>query len=522
MSRSSFIKSTLILSIATLLSKILGSVFRIPLQNIAGDEVLGIFSLVYPVYMVALILSVAGIPIAISKLIAEARANNEPSTIKEIYITASILAILFGITSFLLIYSFSSPIAAALGGPTTRLSLIVVSTTLLVAPYMAVYRGFFQGYEDMRPTAISQVLEQFIRVGFILFIAYYLVSKGFSDEVVSAGVMVGSSGGALISLLYLRVKYSRSSFKVTSTTRYSYKVFANWSKTILKISIPICIGAITMALMNFVDSISIPIGLKSAGRDTNEINYLYGIYGRGLALVQIATVFATSIVLPLIPLITKKLAEKDYKQTTAIVEKTHRMTHLISWPAAMGLLALTLPLNLALFTDIEGSVMLAIIGFSSVFTSLTVLGTGILQGMNLSSQAAFIIVIGVVLKVLFNIFFINLYGLDGAAISTLIVYIVLFLLNSFYIYKKLPFKAIKNDTIKMIVSSITMGALLGIPTLYFSIETWSRLEALLYVIVAIVIGSAFYFIQLFFMNAVDKNELKKLPLVGKIFNKASS
>nr|WP_310795863.1 oligosaccharide flippase family protein [Heyndrickxia oleronia] len=88
----SFIKSTLILSIATLVSKILGSIFRIPLQNIAGDQVLGIFSLVYPVYMVALTLSVAGIPIAISQLITKARVNHNQTDIRNIFVTAGILA----------------------------------------------------------------------------------------------------------------------------------------------------------------------------------------------------------------------------------------------------------------------------------------------------------------------------------------------------------------------------------------------------------------------------------------------
>src|SRR5690606_12659808 len=125
MKHSTFVKSTVILTIATLLSKILGSIFRIPLQNIAGDEVLGIFSLVYPVYMVALILSVAGIPISISKLISENRAQNDLLTVKRIYITASILALLFGLISFTFIYSLSHPIANILGGPETRLALII-------------------------------------------------------------------------------------------------------------------------------------------------------------------------------------------------------------------------------------------------------------------------------------------------------------------------------------------------------------------------------------------------------------
>jgi len=192
MSQSTFVKSTLILTIATLLSKVIGSIFRIPLQNIAGDEVLGIFSLVYPVYMVALYLSVAGIPIAISKLIAEARTSMDTAKIKKIYVTARILALSFGVISFTIIYGFSEQIANALGGPSTEIALIIVALTLLVAPYMAVYRGFFQGFGDMRPTAISQVIEQLVRVALILIVAYFLVAMDYSNDIVAGGIMAGS------------------------------------------------------------------------------------------------------------------------------------------------------------------------------------------------------------------------------------------------------------------------------------------------------------------------------------------
>ncbi|MBM7551691.1 putative polysaccharide biosynthesis protein [Thalassobacillus pellis] len=515
MSRSTFFKSTVILSIATLVSKFLGSVFRIPLQNIAGDEILGIFSLVYPVYMVALILSVAGIPIAISKLIAEARAKSRQTDIKQIYVTASILAVLFGLLSFSLIYSFSPFIAAALGSQSTRLALIVVGVTLLVAPYMAVYRGFFQGFDNMNPTAVSQVLEQLFRVGIILVLAYYLVSEGYSDRVVAGGIMAGSVIGALISLLYLRVKYIRSDLKITSGEKYSTEQFSYWSRTILKVSIPIAVGTITMALLNFVDSFTIPYGLKAAGKATNEINYYYGIYGRGLSLVQIATVFATSVVLPLIPLITTKLAERDYTKTRELIEKTHRITHILSWPAAFGLLALTLPINLALFTDLEGSLVLAIIGFSSVFTSLTVLGTGILQGMNLALQAALIIIGGVVLKTFVNISLIQLFGLTGAALSTLFVYFILYVINSYFIFTKMEHRVSKKETSVIIVSSILMGLCVGLPTLTFDIASWTRIEAFSYVAVAALIGGCLYFLQLYLWKIIDKRTIKNLPIVGK-------
>ena len=141
----SFVKGTIILTLGTIISKVLGSIFRIPLQNIAGDKVLGIFSLVYPLYMVALILSVAGIPIAVSKLISEARAQQKEDEVARLVQTASVLAFSFGVLSFSLLAGGSSWIAQALGGEEAQWAIIVVSTTLLISPYMAVYRGFSKG-----------------------------------------------------------------------------------------------------------------------------------------------------------------------------------------------------------------------------------------------------------------------------------------------------------------------------------------------------------------------------------------
>lgn len=516
---NTFLKSTLILSIATLASKVLGSIFRIPLQNIAGDEVLGIFSLVYPVYMVALTLSVAGIPVAISKLISEAMVHNDTDRVHKIYRTATILTILFGLTSFTLIYSFSSPIANILGGPSTRLSLIVVAATLLIAPYMAVYRGYFQGFQDMRPTAISQVLEQFIRVGFILIIAYVLVGQNYSDEVVSGGVMAASIIGAFASVVYLLFFFKRSPLRPKGATPYTFQHFKETSKTILLISLPICVGAITMALINFVDSITIPISLRGAGIAEGEINYTYGIYSRGLALVQIATVFSSSIVLPLIPLITKTLTEKKLGDAKSIIERTHRMTHLISWPAGLGLLALTLPLNLALFKNLEGSGVLAVIGFSAVFTSLTILGTGILQGMNMAKHAAYIIVAGVLVKIITNIAFVQMFGLIGAGYSTLFVYVVIFALNTYFIWKTIRFSIWNRGTTVMVVSSVIMGAAIGLPTLNFHIEAWSRTTALAYSVIAIIAGIMIYFVILLATKTITLDEITKLPLLNKFLKR---
>lgn len=513
-----FIKSTLILSVATLVSKILGSIFRIPLQNIAGDEVLGIFTLVYPVYMVALILSVAGIPVAISKLIAEARATNETGKIEDIYRTASILTLLFGLISFTLVWTFADPIARLLGGPSVKPALIIVSLTLLIAPYMAVYRGFFQGFENMVPTAVSQVIEQLVRVTIILVMAFVLVRKNIDSAWISGGIMIGSSLGALASLIYLRRLFKKSTLleRTHTTPAFTWQTFKTTSRTILWISIPISIGAITMALVNVVDSLTIPLSLVRSGVAQEELNYLYGIYGRGLSLVQIVTVFSSSLVLPLIPLITKKLAEKDQQGTQEVIERTHYLSHLISWPAAFGLFALTIPLNIALFKNTAGSDVLAIIGISSVFTSLAILGTGILQGMNRAKQAAYLVLATMLIKAVSNLYFIQQFGLVGAAYATLVVYIILFLANSYILYRYLPYRMWSSKHTRIVCSTLLMTLVIGLPTFYFDVAEWSRKLALLYSSIAIVVGIVVYAISLLVTKAVTKQDLMQLPVVNKL------
>lgn len=510
--KNTLLKSTLILSIAALLSKILGSLFRIPLQNIAGDEVLGIFTLVYPVYMVALTLSVAGIPIAISKLIAEARAKGDEQEINHIFKVSGVLASLFGLTSFLLIYAFSHQLAEVLGGSSTRPALIVVALTLLIAPYMAVYRGFFQGYENMAPTAVSQVIEQFVRVGLILVVAVIMVQNLYSDQEVAGGIMIGSFLGAAASLIYLRLLYQRTHKKALQKTEANHKPFWKTGRMILKISIPIAIGAITMALLNLADSITVPAGLKNYGTSAGDINYLYGIYGRGLALVQIVTVFASSVVLPLIPSISAKLAQQDSEGVKKLINNTFFLTYVISIPAAVGLVALTLPINRALFTDLEGSAVLAVVSFSSLFTSLAVLGTGVLQGINKARLGAWIIVAGVVLKLVLNLIFVNMYGLMGAAISTAVVYFVLYLINTYFIWKYTKFAFFSKKLLLVAIAGLAMGAAVWMPGIYFDFSELSRVLSLIYVTVTITIGAAFYFGLLIAFKAVGPELLSRIPI----------
>jgi len=411
---------------------------------------------------------------------------------------------------------FSTPFSQALGGAGTRPALIIVSITLLIAPYMAVYRGFFQGYEDMVPTAVSQVLEQFIRVAVILSLAVILVQQAYSHSAVAGGIMVGSPLGALVSLLYLELKYHRHPIKAFKQS-YSWKTFRALAFKILKVSLPISIGSITMALFNVVDSLTIPFSLRVGGMNEQHIHYLFGIYSRGLTLVQIATVFPSSIILPLIPLLTRLKVNGKTEDLRTVIEKSHKMTHVLSWPIGVGLFVLAGALNVALFENAQGTLILAIIHLSSIFTSLCILGTGILQGVNKATQGALIIICGVVIKALLNLLGVKWFGLTGAAFATLIVYMVLFIVNTMAIRRVAPFKVINAPIIKMIMASLIMGAVIWLTTAILNLRAHDRLFNFLFCIILIGAGAVIYFIILWLSKALDKNDLRALPGFHRFF-----
>ncbi|OLS38997.1 polysaccharide biosynthesis/transport protein [Alkalihalophilus pseudofirmus] len=516
MSKSSLLKGAILLTVATFLSKLLGSVFRIPLQNIAGDEVLGIFSVVYPVYMSILIITVAGIPLAISKLISEARAKGRDDDVYFIYRTATILGVVFGVVSFILMFVLAEWIAGFLGGSLMTYSILAVSVTLIFAPYMAVYRGFFQGYEDMVPTAVSQVLEQFVRVLIIIVAAYYLTIQAFAPEVVSAGVMIGSVVGVLASLVYLKVIFARRK-PIKTATKMNKETFSHWAKRILIVALPICFGALTMALLNVVDSLTIPRQLSALGNTESEVAHIYGTtFGRGQALVQMAVVFASALILPLIPAITKALATNDKDRASMIVDRGNTITHLTAWPAAMGLAALTVPINYALFGDVLGSDVIFILSVSALFTSFSVLTTGMLQGANREFAAAIIVLVCSAAKFVLNIILVAQYGMIGAAISTLIVYVAITILNVYILYRTLPFPVVRRSHALYALASVVMGAVLLFAVDYLQVELWTRLNAMLFVAAGVVIGAIIYVVILIGTKAIDDDIASSLPLLSKL------
>lgn len=413
----------------------------------------------------------------------------------------------FGAFGCLVIVLFSTEIANMLGGEETRGPLLITSLALLVAPYMAVYRGYFQGFGDMKPTGISQVVEQFVRVFFMLIIAYVLVYWNESSAVITSGAMVGSFLGVISSLIYLRRTYNKSPYRYKEDS-YSLRDLRKDGKKILQVSIPIAIGALSMPLLNLVDSLTVPHVLQGSSA---EIQAQFGIYSRGFAFTQLIVVFASAIVFPLIPLLTSALAKKNMSLAKTTVQNTNLLMHVLTVPLTIWLMALTVPLNVGLFTDAKGSGMLAVMIGSSYFTSVMILSIGVLQGINRSAQAAWIVVGASFVKVLLNIELTRKFGIDGAAYSTLVIYVLICIVNHLYIRKYLSYSIHIGRFFTVIGLSCILG--LGLYELSTMINvTSSRIIALLYSGVAFVVATILYGICALKLNWIST---KQIPFLKK-------
>ena len=206
MQKKSFIKGALILSAAGILSKILGAVYRIPFARIVEGEGLGIYQMAYPFYTLILAVSTAGIPLAVSKLISERECQGDYDGVRKVFRLSLIALTAFGILASGLLFLSADWISInILKEPRAALSLKAIAPAILFTSVIANFRGFFQGHQRMTPTAISQVLEQFVRVGTVFIATWFLLDKGL--ELTAAGASFGASTGSFAALVVIILIY---------------------------------------------------------------------------------------------------------------------------------------------------------------------------------------------------------------------------------------------------------------------------------------------------------------------------
>ncbi|HYE69450.1 MAG TPA: polysaccharide biosynthesis protein [Anaerovoracaceae bacterium] len=525
MAKKSFIQGAVILGIAGIIIKIMGAFFRIPLANLIGDEGMGYYQTAYPIYVLFLTLATAGIPIAISKMVSERVAVDHHYEAYRVFRVSFILLFTIGICSSAILFFGAGPIVNAIGNPGAKYAMMAIAPALLFVPIMAAYRGYFQGMQDMKPTATSQVVEQFFRVVAGLMLAYFLIDQG--RDFAAAGASFGATAGSITGLIAIMgiYYYKKNSLKgdVERTHTISSEKGSEILAKIFMIAVPVTIGAAIMPIMNTIDVGIVMRRLQETGWTEEAANGLYGqLTGMAGPLINFPQVLTQAIAMSLVPAIAAAYKQKDMVFLNYNVRLGLRTSIIIGLPCALGLMTLAEPIMLLLYpfqkaSAVSAAPCLFIMAFGVIFLSTVQTLTGVLQGLGKPMIPVINLFIGAIVKVAltYTLTGISSINVQGAAIGTVGAYIVASTMNIIAV-KRLT--GVKFDLMLTFVKPVTSA-------LVMSASVWVSYRILfgffgnaLSTIIAILIGVTVYCAMLFITKSIKKEELRVLPKGGKLLN----
>jgi stage V sporulation protein B len=526
MSGKNFLKGAAVLGMAGLIVKIIGAIYRIPLTNLIGTEGIGYYQPAYQVYNLLLVISLAGFPTAIARLVSEKRALDNPEGAHQIFIISMKVILVISILSSLVVFIFAQNIANSIGYPGTYYSLLALVPALFIVPVMSVYRGYFQGMQNMVPTAMSQVIEQLVRFATGLSLAYILVDKGLPEA--AGGASFGASAGGiagffLIFCIYFKNRKSiKSNIKLAGSN--SIEDGGKVVKRLLTIAIPITMGASIVPFMGLIDAKLVSLRLLQIGYSVKEATDMYGqLSGTAQTFINFPQVFSIAIAMSLVPSISEAFTVKDTKNLNETASLGIRTSLIIGLPSAFGLYILSEPI-IALFYPALGpdkhvSVgrLLAILAISVVFLTLVQSLTAILQAVEKQRIPVKNLAIGAVVKIVLTYMLVGMPELNvkGAALSTIAAYMTAAVLNYIDLKKYTDINvSIVKITIRPFIASAIMGAIVYLVyTLGYGI-LGMKLSAL----ISILVGIAVYAVSLPVTGTITGNDMELLPKGEKIYS----
>lgn len=510
--RKNFLKGAVILSIAGAISKVLGAVYRIPLARLLGGEGMGLYQMAYPIYTTILALATAGVPVAISVLVSKKETEGYTGDSRKIFKVSLIMLFVFGIILTLLVMQCAHLLANyVLKEPRAYYPILAVAPAIFFAGLMSVFRGYFQGYQQMMPTAVSQVIEQLFRVTAVLILAFMLFPRGL--EFAAAGATFGAVVGGLIGLFVLIIfylKFKSSPQHSGEQLLYSGVRSIDLAKDVIRLAVPVSFGAVVLPLVQVLDAIIVPGRLMAINYTTSQATALYGqLSGMAAVLISLPTIFTISIATSLVPAVSEALAQKDRALLNNRLNYGIRAGMLISFPCAAGLYVLAFQICDLLYATAEAGIPLEPLAFSTIVLAAFQISSAGLQGIGRPEIAMRNLIITGCLKVVFNYTLTSIPALNiqGAAIGTVMAFFVGSLLNIIFLKKLTGVNYELGRLLK--ITAVTVVMALGVKIAYQSLVN-AGLISHLATLVAICVGVGIYGILLFLVKELDLNMVKKM------------
>ena len=539
MTKKSMIRGAAILAAAGLVNRFLGAISRIALPTLIGDAGVGLYQMAYPVYGMFLVISTAGIPVAVSKLVAEQVAQrNRPGALKILQVATAIL-ILTG-TLFSLGLAFGAkPIATYVARDSrAALAIIAVSPAVLLLSVASAFRGFFQGLQNMGPSALSQVVEQIIRVTSMIGLAWVFLPRGVEYAAAGAnlGAVLGGAAGLIVLIIaYVRQEHKRGSWKTAWSMKDGGKAFPSGAdsksysrdnymasrssliRKILELSFPVVLAAAIMPLMQFLDIGIVPLRLSHAGFSADEITKLFGrLTGMAQPLMYFPTLVTAAVATSSVPAISEALAKGDRATLSMRAQESIRLGFLFALPAAVGLFIFAEEFSLMLRWPAEVAVPLRPLAFGTVFLAIQQISSGILQGLGAVGVPVRNLAKGALAKfiVSFSLTGMPAFGIRGAALGTVAAFAVAGLMNVSTLIRMLGFTLdVSNSVLKPVFGVLLMVICSKATYFWVYAATASNTVGCL---VGIAVAVAVYGVTLLLTGVIGRHELEVFPGGSKV------
>lgn len=526
MSKENFAKGAAILSLSGLIVKILGAIYRIPLTSLIGTEGMANYNIAYSIYNLLLAISLAGLPTAIARLISEKRALNNYKGAYQVYSISLFTLFIIGMVSALFILVFAKPLVNLLHFPNAYYSMLALVPALLIIPVMSAYRGFFQGAQNMAPLAISQFIEQLLRVIVGFGLAYALVKVGVEKAAAGAtfGASIGSIGALLIIFLFFIKRRKLTQHEINSSDNNFLDEPKEIVKRLLIIAVPITIGSAMAPLTSILDSYFVGSRLSALGYTQMQIEDLMGqLGGMAQSLINFPQAFSTAIAVSLVPVLTEAFVQKDKHRLGQISDMGAKLSLIIALPSGVGMFMLAQPIMALLYPSMgaerfaSSGALLQIQAIGLIFFILNQAYTAMLQSVNKQMIPVKNLFIGLIIKVIFSFILIGIKSINikGAAISTLISYLATTALNLRDIrkYTKIRMKSIVKIAALPLLSTVLMAIVVWIS---YNLAGFVLKSNSILTLLSIGAGGIVYFVALFATGAITSEDLELIPMGSKL------
>lgn len=530
--KQNFIEGAFVLMAASLVVKVIGAFFQIPLQNLIGGEsspAFGMFSAAYRIYTAMLVVSTVGLPAALSKMVAEATACGREREVRRIVRVAGCIFVPVGALCSVALFFGADTFAAWIKNADAGLAVTAIAPSVLMVAVLSVFRGYYQGRSNMVPTAVSQVIEAMGKLFVGLGLAYYAIRSGMSDPVVAAMTVLGVTIGEVAAAAYMLLQAAVMRRRATPVRMLSdaARPSGELAKTLLSLSIPITISSAVMSLTDLIDVALISARLQSpaVGMSAEQAITTYGIYtGQAINFFNLPQTLITALAVSVLPTIASARAAQNFTKVSKTVSTTLRLTLMITLPAGAGFLMLSGPILRMFYASgtVLGGQLMAILGIAVPAVALVAVTNAVLQAFGRIDLPLISMFLGAVVKMLGDYYLIGMPSLNilGAPISTAACYWLIALLNLFQIGRlshTLP--PLGKTVVRPLAATVGMGAAVVICqtvlTRILSAAPGSAADKLC-TLVCILAAVAVYGVLLLSLRAVEREDVLLLPKGEKI------